>query len=96
MSTRRLLFMVGLLTMVVLAAFSLPAIANEDRMGPGNTSGPILGPEGDIAPSGAQDNDSIETPTGNISGTVIGDFEDPPVDCWQYSDVFERWDWDCD
>ncbi len=32
MSRLRLLVMVGVLTMVVLAAFAMPAIANKDRM----------------------------------------------------------------
>jgi hypothetical protein len=64
----RLLFMVGLLTVVVLAAFALPAIADEDMM---SSNEPTI--------------DQQEAVNANI-----------PVSCWQYSDVFEEWKWDCD
>ena len=78
MSKRRLLLMVGLLTVVVLlAAFAMPAIANENMMA-SNT--PLPSDDGSDANYAQQ-----------IAENSAG-----PVSCWQYSDVFERWDWDCD
>jgi hypothetical protein len=80
MSRYRLLFMVGVLTVVVIAAFAMPAIANEDMMG---------GETGDNSSSTNQqpETNTITNQTG-IDNNVVS--------CWQYSDVFERWDWDCD
>ncbi len=95
MFRRRLLFMVGVLTMVVLAAFAMPAIANEDMAStptdvPENTT--IL-PDGDVPQT--FDNDTI-TASGDGPVDGIEQANNAPQSCWEYSEVFERWKWDCD
>jgi hypothetical protein len=81
MSRHRLLFMVGVLTVVVIAAFAMPAIANED-MASNTPEDPSLS-DGSAASYNA-------IPVQGAENTAA------PVSCWQYSDVFERWEWDCD
>ena len=73
--------MVGVLTVVSIAAFAMPAIANEDMMSgdPGNMS--------------SSTNQQSET---NEQSQDIAQNNTASVSCWQYSDVFEEWKWDCD
>ncbi len=83
MSRRRLLFLVGVLTVVVLAAFALPAIANEDMMATNE-------------PSIEQQEENTQSQIPVIDQDLQAENTAAPVSCWQYSDVFQRWEWDCD
>jgi len=53
----------------------------------------MIVPSGDVPQT--YDNDTL---TASSDGPVDGieQVNNAPQSCWQYSEVFERWKWDCD